>query len=293
MAEKEMVILSKLEYLKEVKYRMDELEKMRSKLNEEVDLINYEERCLHEYQREMDSLIQEKMTHVEELRQIHSDINMLENVFKQSKDDRDRHENNIKLIHHQIQPLKDLVDKMRSEIGLSRLNDKDDETIDKLDIGSTEKRPFFNVKPTNNEIDLVDQSNNRPVPEQNPLPTVNKPSSANKPFSDNTNTNAPATNTTNSPFSSSLASLMSGFQDKHQQATTYSRMLMSGTGQSVPSFHHDTSSSVAASAAFRQQPPPMKSCLSCHQQIHRNAPICPLCKAKSRSRHPKRRNNPK
>lgn len=45
---------------------------------------------------------------------------------------------------------------------------------------------------------------------------------------------------------------------------------------------------------FRQQPPPMKSCLSCHQQIHRNAPICPLCKAKSRSRNPKkprRKNN--
>lgn len=39
---------------------------------------------------------------------------------------------------------------------------------------------------------------------------------------------------------------------------------------------------------FRQQPPPMKSCLSCHQQIHRNAPICPLCKAKSRSRNPKK-----
>lgn len=39
---------------------------------------------------------------------------------------------------------------------------------------------------------------------------------------------------------------------------------------------------------YRQQPPPMKSCLSCHQQIHRNAPICPLCKAKSRSRNPKK-----
>jgi len=39
---------------------------------------------------------------------------------------------------------------------------------------------------------------------------------------------------------------------------------------------------------FRQQPPPMKSCMSCNQQIHRNAPICPLCKAKSRSRNPKK-----
>ena len=44
----------------------------------------------------------------------------------------------------------------------------------------------------------------------------------------------------------------------------------------------------AVAAPFRQQPPPMKSCLSCHQQIHRNAPICPLCKAKSRSRNPKK-----
>uniref|UniRef100_A0A0M3HPF3 C4H2-type domain-containing protein n=1 Tax=Ascaris lumbricoides TaxID=6252 RepID=A0A0M3HPF3_ASCLU len=32
----------------------------------------------------------------------------------------------------------------------------------------------------------------------------------------------------------------------------------------------------------------MKKCQSCEQLIHRNAPICPLCKAKSRSKHPKR-----
>ncbi|CAG0890409.1 unnamed protein product [Darwinula stevensoni] len=46
--------------------------------------------------------------------------------------------------------------------------------------------------------------------------------------------------------------------------------------------------SAPAPSPFRQQPPPMKACLSCHQQIHRNAPICPLCKAKSRSRNPKK-----
>ncbi|KAI2806681.1 hypothetical protein RDWZM_006438 [Blomia tropicalis] len=38
-------------------------------------------------------------------------------------------------------------------------------------------------------------------------------------------------------------------------------------------------------------PPPMKQCDSCHQSIHRNAPICPLCKAKSRSKNPKRKNS--
>lgn len=32
------------------------------------------------------------------------------------------------------------------------------------------------------------------------------------------------------------------------------------------------------SGTFLQQPPPMKVCMSCNQQIHRNAPICPYCK---------------
>lgn len=34
-----------------------------------------EEKCLQEYKQEMDLLLQEKMSHVEELRQIHADIN--------------------------------------------------------------------------------------------------------------------------------------------------------------------------------------------------------------------------
>ena len=54
------------------------------------------------------------------------------------------------------------------------------------------------------------------------------------------------------------------------------------------SSQHGSSGSGGGGSIFRQQPPPMKMCLSCHQQIHRNAPICPLCKAKSRSRNPKK-----
>jgi len=41
------------------------------------DLESYEgeEKCLAEYRKELELLQQEKMAHVEELRQIHSDIN--------------------------------------------------------------------------------------------------------------------------------------------------------------------------------------------------------------------------
>ncbi|CAD5217680.1 unnamed protein product [Bursaphelenchus xylophilus] len=42
------------------------------------------------------------------------------------------------------------------------------------------------------------------------------------------------------------------------------------------------------------QSPPMKNCQCCQAQIHRNAPICPMCKSKSRSKNPKKpkRKNP-
>ncbi|CAI4233354.1 unnamed protein product [Auanema sp. JU1783] len=37
------------------------------------------------------------------------------------------------------------------------------------------------------------------------------------------------------------------------------------------------------------EPSKMKTCESCQAQIHRNAPTCPYCKTKSRSKNPKRR----
>lgn len=45
------------------------------KIIREVESSEAEEKCLAEYRREMELLLQEKMSHVEELRQIHADIN--------------------------------------------------------------------------------------------------------------------------------------------------------------------------------------------------------------------------
>lgn len=297
--EKELLVMNKLEYLKEIRYRMQEIDRVRCSINEELDLVNVEEKCLQEYRREMDSLYQEKMTHVEELRQIHSDINMLENVLKQSEEDRNRHVDNVKRLHHHLQQMKDGVEKMRAEIGLPRLNennkDQDIHMIDKLDLDSKRSNSF--VK---SEFEL----------KTNADPLVNKQMStannSSKLFT--TNPNLPTVQQAPGSGSfSSLASLMSGIQEKHHQASNFNRLSLMGNtsinnnanvnSSSVSSFHQDApvvvNASSAAAAAFRQQPPPMKSCLSCHQQIHRNAPICPLCKAKSRSRHPKRRANTK
>lgn len=52
-----------------------QLEKLKMRLVREVENGDAEEKCLSEYRREMELLLQEKMSHVEELRQIHADIN--------------------------------------------------------------------------------------------------------------------------------------------------------------------------------------------------------------------------
>jgi hypothetical protein len=57
------------------------VEKMKLRIIHEVEATEQEDKCLSEYKQEMDLLMQEKMAHVEELRQIHADINAVSNHF--------------------------------------------------------------------------------------------------------------------------------------------------------------------------------------------------------------------
>lgn len=49
--------------------------KLKERLLDEIEATRKEDRCLSDYRSEMEMLNQEKMAHVEELRQIHADIN--------------------------------------------------------------------------------------------------------------------------------------------------------------------------------------------------------------------------
>lgn len=53
------------------------MQKIRSRLKGEFESLESEEKHLREYKQEMDLLLQEKMAHVEELRLIHADINVV------------------------------------------------------------------------------------------------------------------------------------------------------------------------------------------------------------------------
>jgi len=62
---------------------MLQLEKMKCRLKAEFELAETEEQCLQEYRTEMELLQQEKMAHVEELRLIHADINLVCSGYRQ------------------------------------------------------------------------------------------------------------------------------------------------------------------------------------------------------------------
>ena len=79
---------AKLEALKDIRNKTISLEKTRVSLLCDVDQLEDEEKCIAEYKRELELLQQEKMAHVEELRQIHADINAMESIIKQSEDSR-------------------------------------------------------------------------------------------------------------------------------------------------------------------------------------------------------------
>ncbi|KAF3421236.1 hypothetical protein E2986_03750 [Frieseomelitta varia] len=238
-----------------------QLEKMKQRILQEVEQTEQEEKCLLEYKQEMDLLMQEKMAHVEELRQIHADINAIigvtvymETVIKQAEEARNKARETAKLIHNNdYQPLKHDIDRMRREfLGLERLPELYETESDLIS-------PDYFDRPMQKAEWRVEVRGEDLLP---PL-TLHHPGH-------------PGGST---PF---LAP-----QPLQGPSKPEPRPLPPAPGPPAPTFSNILVFMFYIFAC-RQQPPPMKSCLSCHQQIHRNAPICPLCKAKSRSRNPKK-----
>lgn len=248
----ERTIYAKLEAMKDVRSKTLQLEKVKLRIVREVENGDAEEKCLAEYRRELELLMQEKMSHVEELRQIHADINAMETVIKQAEENRQRSIQMANRLHEEYLPLKMEVDSMRRDyLGLDRLPDLHEEE------GS--------VVPPERFQSFYSSSKN---PNLASASSFSRPSIVNHPIA--ASDSAVQLSATGPPGFLPPAGPM-----RLNKPPEVNRLQL----QTSININHPT---------FRQQPPPMKSCLSCHQQIHRNAPICPLCKAKSRSRNPKK-----
>ncbi|CAH2046654.1 unnamed protein product, partial [Iphiclides podalirius] len=233
-AENEREIYHKLEAMKEIRNKTITLERLKRSILNEVRSGDQEGRCLAQYKREMELLQQEKMSHVEELRQIHADINAMETVIKQTEESMGRKLTNASRLHEDYRPLKAEVDMLRRQcLGLDRLPDLHEE----------EGSPI--------------------TPDRFPASR----GSAGALGGAGVGAAGPA---------AAGAGGGAGFLPPAPRKPPPPPAFRSALQQDF------------ITVSLRQQPPPMKSCLSCHQQIHRNAPICPLCKAKSRSRNPKK-----
>ncbi|XP_048461136.1 zinc finger C4H2 domain-containing protein isoform X2 [Rhincodon typus] len=117
----EQEIMCKLESIKEIRAKTVQMEKIKTRLKAEFDALESEERHLKDYKHEMDLLLQEKMAHVEELRLIHADINVMENTIKQSENDLNKLLESTRRLHEEYKPLKEHVDALRMTLGLQRL----------------------------------------------------------------------------------------------------------------------------------------------------------------------------
>merc|ERR1712079_137724 len=76
---------------------------------------------------------QEKMAHVEELRQIHADINALESIIKQAEESRKGSQESARKLLSEYVPLKQDINRMRTDLlELEKLPEISEEERDRL-----------------------------------------------------------------------------------------------------------------------------------------------------------------
>jgi len=254
------------------------------RLLHEVESAEGEERALAEFRREMELLQQEKMAHVEVLRQIHADINAMETVMKQAEEAKRNATESARRSLEDYAPLKHDVDLMRTELlGLERLPELPQEDRERMGtIGLLDKPKLGGMSAL--AALAGEQHGNHPW-HQPPPGSAEAGEKAAAFFGLGRHPAGAAAGHAPNPFLAAAAAQHSalGLGPLGPLGAAKADQLRTSLQAQASSV-----AAAAASAPFRQQPPPMKSCLSCHQQIHRNAPICPLCKAKSRSRNPKK-----
>ncbi|MCL4137118.1 UNVERIFIED_CONTAM: hypothetical protein GTU68_010728, partial [Idotea baltica] len=91
------------------------LDRVRARLSAEVEVVQAEEATLAEYRAELELLQQEKMAHVEELRQIHADINAIESIIKAAQELRGKSLDHARRLYEDYHPLKQDVARIAAQ----------------------------------------------------------------------------------------------------------------------------------------------------------------------------------
>ncbi|CAF1171023.1 unnamed protein product [Rotaria sordida] len=262
--ERDLVLsMRKLDVIKELGEKQNQLQRIQTNLNQNTDLVTRENQVLREFRKELDMLVQERMSHIEELRLIHADINIMETTIKQAEEERTKILHESKRLLKDYQPMKEQINKLREMLNLEKIPDNEDDEAALITMQFIAQQPIDHDPITSNR---------------------NSHSSTTTSTSDNTHEQHHSLITpyihssqqTNNSINTGPISTGTSNNNQSQASGINVSKVLAGMGSNIDR------------SAFRQQPPPMKTCQSCQQQIHRNAPICPICKAKSRSRNPKK-----
>lgn len=208
-----------------------------------------EEKIMQWFHQEKERLAYEREELLECIKAITSDISQMDHMISQTEDERAKNFESTKKLIDEYRQRKNRINKLRAQISLPNL--ENDNFLENLDIQDAKNGHLIGEWPSN-QLGLREQMLNNSA-----LSMLNKQVA--KPLATKTN----------------AGSLNFGHHHSDQNLSTLCERRAERT-------------SLSSSAAFLQQPPPMKQCMNCNQQIHRNAPICPYCKAKSRSRNPKK-----
>ncbi|TMS34584.1 hypothetical protein L596_002144 [Steinernema carpocapsae] len=242
-------ILAELLKIANAKYKLEDFEARRSELLAELSEYQQSEQFISETERVIKELQDERDAHTEIIQQINQDKKGLETVVSEERDKQREMESNLTKKYEQIFRLLDQSNQLAKESGISEENLISPECANLAQAAMPPIPPNF-----------LNQFKHMPTIMHQAALSLN--------------------------FDPSM--FMVANQANHQLGRLQlprgpnANPLTSVAGASglstIPSF----------SKSSDHQSPPMKTCQTCLQQIHRNAPICPMCKSKSRSKHPKK-----
>uniref|UniRef100_A0A1I7Y0F7 C4H2-type domain-containing protein n=1 Tax=Steinernema glaseri TaxID=37863 RepID=A0A1I7Y0F7_9BILA len=249
-------ISAELQKIASAKFKLEDFEARRGELLSDLAEFQQTEQFITETERVIRELQDERDAHTEIIQQINQDKKGLENVVSEEREKQRDMEANLTKKYDQIFRLLEQSNQLAKESGI----------------------PEEDLIPAS----LIPQSKCANL--MQPVAPVIPPN-----FFNQFKTSMPALmHQAALSLSFDPAMFMAANQAGHQLGRLHiPRVPMQNPMTSVAG-GSGLSSMPSFSKSSDHQSPPMKTCQTCLQQIHRNAPICPMCKSKSRSKHPKK-----
>uniref|UniRef100_A0A914WTX3 Uncharacterized protein n=1 Tax=Plectus sambesii TaxID=2011161 RepID=A0A914WTX3_9BILA len=114
-------LMAELERIALAKSKIEEFDARRTSLADEIRRCKEGDSSLDDFRKLLHELTQEKMSHVEELRQINSDINTIEEAIKQTESDRQRAFETARRLLNETMRLKDQANVLGRNAGATEL----------------------------------------------------------------------------------------------------------------------------------------------------------------------------